>query len=122
MPDGHESCYPVNRWTEEISATLIRISGMHSHTYVDAAHTRVIFLRDRKLSFKGSCKRIRSSPKGNAKSIADRLEDVSAVMFKNAAQERVMTFDRDSHAIAMRFPTLRRAFDIGKKKGDSAGR
>lgn len=122
MPHGHEPCNTVNSGTEIITAAFIGVSRVHSHAHVNASHAAVIFLRNRALRFNCSGNRIGRAGEGNTESVADRLEDVAAMSFKEGSQERVMTLNGDAHKVAMRFPTLRRAFDIGKQKGHSAGR
>jgi hypothetical protein len=122
VSDGHESGNPVNGRTEKIAAAFVGISGVYSHAHVDATNARMIFFGDSTLRFKRSRQGIGGAGEGNTKGIADRLEDISAVLFKLAAQQRIMTFDRDSHVVAMRLPTLRRAFNVGEEKSYSAGR
>ncbi len=50
------------------------------------------------------------------------MSRVAVMPINRMASERIVAFHRVVHGLAVRFPTLRGALDIGNEKRDRAGR
>ena len=123
VPDCQQPRSPVDRRTKIVALALVGSSGMDGRAYAKSAQRRKILVVKRALRGEHCGEGVGGAGKGGTESVAEGLEDVSPMRDDRLPNERVVTAHGTFHFVAIAFPALRAAFDVGKgERHRSAGK
>jgi len=116
------SAEAVQRWSEIVAIAFVRYTGVEGCANAQSADGDEILGRKRALEVECGGDRSLGSREGDAKRVAERLENVAAVRFHRGAPDRVVPLHRRRHRLAMRVPALRARLNIREEKRDHSRR
>jgi hypothetical protein len=85
---------------------------MQAHAHAQSVDAGEVFFGQRALRIDRGGDRIVSGMEGGAKHVAHQFEDISAVSYDRSAHQLLLAGNSGFHRVGMRFPALRRAFDV----------
>jgi hypothetical protein len=104
MPQGKQSCDPIERRPEVVAIALLSDSGMQSHAYTHLHRLQPQFGLQGALSGQGRSESVQRHRKRGAEGVAHGLEDETAAILDGFTHQGVMPTQRRSHRLGMRVP------------------
>ena len=104
-----------------VAVARFRVAGVQAHAHTHRADLAPALAVERALRVEGRACGVAGIFEHRAEGITDDLEHVAAMRVDGALEQRVMARLRLLHRIGMLLDQLRRALDVGEKKGYGAG-